>query len=311
MAPAELDHCLMGGRVLSVRSPVCGRLERGEDPMSRSEAGELIQDYGKRHPESFGGVRWNDDHYVVSFTDRLDAHRTELRALVADPSMIEVDPAGYTGAYLRRIGEEIRAELRHDPRRVLRASGPGTVTLRAPFAAVAADLHVRYGDALDITVGTKPFPPERIVDPPLVRLPVSTIDLPDLVLDFDIGEATVAPGDDLSGTVTLTNQGRERLRFLSGAAVGSIRQPGSDHLSGTFHGWMSSVGLNVDLQHAQSTDLPLIVGTTSCLPDRSYVVEPARYELVVAVSVNPVDEHHQPFGHQTLVRVGPELVVTA
>lgn len=93
-------------------------------------------------------------------------------------------PGSVGGAYLwHRIrlsdsGVDNAAGGAHHCRRPLGSSGPGRISLRAPVADIAADLHHRYGDALDITVGSKPFPPERITGPRTVPLPVSTWSYP-------------------------------------------------------------------------------------------------------------------------------------
>jgi hypothetical protein len=206
------------------------------------EAADVIRRYGTDHADTYGDIRWDQDHYVVSFIAQLDDHRNNLRSLVGDPSMVEVEATRYTSAYLTDVIQAVRAEFRVDARRVLGQSGPGQVTLRAPFADVAGDLHQRYGDALEITVGSKAFPPERIIEFRAVPLPVSTVELPDLDIEFHFETTAAVAGDDLRGAATLTNRGQDRLHFITGLMTGGVRHLGDDNLAGAFRGGVTAVG---------------------------------------------------------------------
>lgn len=275
------------------------------------DVAEVIRRYGADHADTYGDLRWDGDHYVVSFTANQEEHRNNLRSLAGDLVVIEVVACRYTSAYLTEVIQEIRAEFRGDERRVLRQSGPGQVNLRAPFADTAADLQRRYGDALEITVGAKPYPPERITELRTVPLPVSTVDLPHLGIDLHVDTNMVVAGEDLRGTATLTNRGHDRLQFITGLITGGIRHPGDAKLAGAFYGAVAAVGLNVDLRHGQTRDIPVLIGTASCLPDRSYVVPAGTYEVVSNLSVNPRDDEGRPTGHRRLVHVGPTITVTS
>jgi hypothetical protein len=278
---------------------------------TEQEVVDVIRRYGATHPAVYGDVRWETDHYVVSFTGDLEEHRRQLRALIDEPQMVEVASAAYSGAYLMAVSEAVRARYRGDPRRILKQSGPGSITLRAPFVGIAAELHGRYGDALDITVGNKPYPPARITPGEPKPLPGATIDLPELRLDFELGEATVPGGDDLVGAVVVTNRGNRRLRFMTGPTMtAGVRRRGDAYLAGGFSGWMTLAGRVLDLPPGQRETLRLIVGTTSCLPDLTYVVPPGAYQVVASFGVNFLDESSQPTGHRLVVRAGPDLAVT-
>lgn len=150
------------------------------------DAAEIIRRYGAGHADTYGDLRWDDDHYVVSFTGALEEHRCNLRSLVAGLAEVEVVSTRYPSAYLSEVIDAVRAEFHGDERRILSQSGPGHVTLRAPFADIAAELHRRYGDALDITVGSKAFPPERITEFRTVPLPISGVDLPQLAVELHL-----------------------------------------------------------------------------------------------------------------------------
>jgi hypothetical protein len=90
---------------------------------------------------------------------------------------------------------EIYRRLQNDPRRPLRRGGTGHVRLRAPFASLAAELHREYGSSLEITVGHKPFPPERIRDRHVVPLPTPTVAVPGLELTITVDAPRLAQGE--------------------------------------------------------------------------------------------------------------------
>lgn len=260
-----------------------------------------VRAYGAAHEETFGDVRWAGGRLVVSFTADLEHHRRRLATLTGDPSATAVEATEHTGAELRRIADEVRERYGADPRRVLHGCGPGTARVRARFEDVAAELHARYGSALDITLGAKPYPPSRLGSMAAVPVPVSTGDLPGLDVVFDVGDGTVAAGDDLRGGVVLTNSGTGQLRFATGLLVtAGVRRPGAGHLAGWFVGAVAAVAALVDLAPGASARLDLVVGTASVLPDTTYRVPPGTYEVVATI----------PADGAVLVRVGPAIEVT-
>lgn len=271
---------------------------------------EVLRRYGAEHADTYGDLRWDRDHYVISFTDDLEQHRSNLRSLLGHLSSVEVVASRHTSAHLTEVIETVRAEFRGHERRVLSRSAPGQLTLRAPYADIAADLHRRYGDALDITVGSKPFPPERITESAAVPVPVSTVSLPHLAIVLHFETPAVVAGEDLRGSATLTNRGHGPLSFITGPMTGGVRQPGDDKLAGTFRGSLAAAGLIVDLRPGQSKDIPVLIGTASCLPDRSYVVPAGTYEAVTILSVNLRDDHGNPTSPERLVVMGPSIEVT-
>ena len=273
------------------------------------EVTRIIRRYGTAHADTYGDLRWERDHFVVTFTAQLDEHRGNLRSLVGDMSLVEVEATRHTSAHLAEIVEAVRREFQDDGRRILGALAPGHVTVRAQFADIAADLHRRYGDALDITVGSWPFPPDSLGVFRAVPVPASTVDLKDLDVEFDFETLAVAAGDELRGIATLTNSGPDRLQFLTGPVTGGVRHPGADMLAGVFEGAVTPAGFNIDLRHGATRELPLIVGATSCLPDRSYTVPAGAYEVVATLGVDFRDGQGRTSGPQSVVRIGPTITV--
>jgi hypothetical protein len=103
-----------------------------------------------------------------------------------------------------------------------------------------------------------------------------------------------------------------RLHFITGPTMtGGLHRPGDAHLAAKSNGWMTLAGRAVDLQPGQRDELKIIVGTTSCLPDLTYVVPPGTYQVVASLGLSFLDEAIRPTGHQRVVRTGPDLAVTA
>ncbi len=184
---------------------------------------EDARDYVADYPEVFGGTRGSGDLVIVSFTSHLDEHLRGLQVAVEHPELVRVEAAEYPIAKLEADIGEIYRRLRADPRRPLNGGAPGHVRLRAPFATLAADLHREYGTALEITVGHKPFPPERIGDRQPVPVPTPTVTVPGVELAVSLDAARVAQGEDFEGRVLLSNRGAQRVTGLTGLLTGGVR----------------------------------------------------------------------------------------
>jgi hypothetical protein len=294
-------------KTVSVRRDPAGPGSRGGN--SRLDTVEDARDYVADHPEVYGGMRVSGDLVVVSFTSDLDEHLEGLRASVEHPELVRVERAEFPLGKLEADIGEIYAQLREDPRRPLNGGSPGHVQLRAPFAALAAELHREYGPSLKITVGHKPFPPERIGDLQSVPLPTSTVTVPGLELTVSVDVARVAPGDDFEGSVLFSNRGAQRVAGMTGLLTGGVRADGEDRMTGDFDGAIALVGYPVDLEPGASMELPVKVGTASVLPDASYVVPTGRYEVISAVPFHQLDRPQAP--RPVLVARGAWVTVDA
>ena len=73
---------------------------------------------------------------------------------------------------------------------------------------------------------------------------------------------------------------------------------------------MAAVRLNVDLRHGHSKVLPVLIGTSSCLPDHGYVVPADTYEVLAILSVKRRGDDRRPTGLRRLVVIGPTIEVT-
>ena len=250
---------------------------------------EDVRDYVARFPEVFGGIRADGELVVVAFTAALDEHLRGLQASVEHPELIRVEQARYSEAKLTDDIRAIRRRLADDPRHPEQGGRPGFIRLKAPFFELAAELHEEYGDALKITVGGKPFPPENIGDRQAVPIPIPTVTVPGLKLTVVLDVPSVVAGEEARGRVVFANRGSKRVEATTGILTGGVRRDGDDFMAGAFAGAVVAIGHLVRLEPGESTGLGLVVGTGSCLPDTSYVVPPGRYEVIAAIPFNQAD----------------------
>ncbi len=202
--------------------------------------------------------------------------------------------------------EQVNGYLLADPRQPWAGSGPGNLTLRAPFEDIAAALHAEFGTSLNIWLGLKPYPPSRIADPHAVPVPQPTITVTGLEMTMTLADVQVTSGETLNGSITFHNRGRTRITGMTGATLtAGLRSQGNDHMASQYAGTLWNLGMIIDLGSGDSRTLPLLVGTASCLPDTSYVVPSGRYEVVATIPFHP----HRP-SDQGEPGPGGQLVVT-
>ncbi|MDQ6785020.1 MAG: hypothetical protein M3063_16605 [Actinomycetota bacterium] len=260
----------------------------------RLDTVEDVRDYVAEHPQVYAGMRSSGDLVIVSFTYDLDEHLRGLQASVEHPELVRVERGEHPLAKLEADINAIYGRLGTDPRGPLLGGGPGHIRLRAPFAALAAELHRDYGPALEITLGHKPFPPEPGGDRRPVPLPSPTVAVPGLELTVTADSTHVVQGEDFRGQVVFANCGPERVTGMTGVLNGGVRAEGDDFMAGDFAGAVHRVGKSISLDPGASTELPLIVGTASCLPDASYVVPPGCYEVFAAIPFHQRDSPPTP-----------------
>lgn len=243
--------------------------------------------YGSRHPDEFGsyGLVWHaggDASVFVSFTGHLDDHRNALAAIVESPDELIVCQVALPGDVAQALQAQLADQLEGRFLSIGQGTGAIEVVLASDEAALAGDLHARYGDAIELTVGALAYPIEEAVsvcgDPPAGNT------VPGLVIEIVRPvEPISAPGlDPADLTVTLTNVGASPIRFNSGVATGTILDTNGNVVnSNTLP--LAALGIQIDLAPGASTELPLLVSTASCDPTLGYTLPPGTYQLVAAV----------------------------
>ena len=172
------------------------------------------------------------------------------------------------------------------------------VGLRADQAALTRELLESYGDAIRLSVGSKPFPADRALSHLERRIEERRAQAPvePEVVEFEGLEGTVleltdrsvVSGRDGSGRVSLRNLGLEVIRFGTGRPlVGSIINPMTAEVVGGYDGGIAGTGRGIDLQPGESDELDLIFGTAAASTAFGYAVTPGRYLVRTVV---PIEE---------------------
>jgi hypothetical protein len=187
----------------------------GEQLVLHSDQGAIGQ-YGADHADEFAGVWLASEPWVrivAAFTDNLEAHCAALRDIVAHPERLEVVQRDHTVEDRRRIRAEIEPLMTPDG--PIRGIGDGkdyvAVDLRADGEPLAAELWARYGDAVQLTVGGKPYPPS---DSPTAAAACDIGEIaewpPGVSASLELADDAIAVGKDGGGAVTIVNRSRQR-----------------------------------------------------------------------------------------------------
>jgi hypothetical protein len=203
--------------------------------------------------------------------ERPDASGLARRHLAAVRSAIEARLASHGKSPLLSIGD-----------------GDGTVVVRlTPDAAPAAEeLKREFGDAVDITVGFKPFPyvHGRFARPSFDSEPAA-VKWPALHITCEIPEARIPRGGSTIGQLSILNRGKTEEKFTAAANGGWLCAPGTSDIAGGYSGAIAAGARAIDLEVDGIALLDFIVGTASCESNDRYAVESGVYEVVVPLSI--------------------------
>ena len=243
--------------------------------------------YGLAHPDEYASIRYENGprvRMVVGFTAHIEEHCAALRAILEYPDEFEIILQPATEARLDEIMQALSALAGDRMRSVGRGAGEVHLTLRADGEDVAAEMHERYGDLVEITVGLLPYP-DRFSGDPLCGPLVGPIDVDSplvAVATLDVG--SVRSGLDFGGTVIVRNAGADVFDFQSGPTQSAVVfRPGAAAPSGFYTGGMDAIGYGARLEPGGSVSLDVVGGTASCDPALGYALPPGLYEVRVPV----------------------------
>jgi hypothetical protein len=258
---------------------------------------EAVRRYGESHPEVWVGLHlaWDPPpaHVVATFSDDLEGHETALRALVAFPDRLQVRRTPYPAFRL----EEIRAEAHEmaKPTEAGHISGSGVghgkvrLSLWASQEVLAAELHERYGDAVDLTVGYLHYPdctllkfdgsprtlsfPER---PPLLPPDVGDVSVPE--------ELRVTSGHQARSELSLRNCGPEELVLeTNGSVTATVVDGNTNERVGSFEGAQTMPLVRYSAKPGTTVQVPLLIGTACLLPRLGFAVPPGEWAIEVVL----------------------------
>lgn len=260
---------------------------------------EIVADYGAEHPADWAGAWWDNEptvRIVAAFAGDAASHDAALRPRLRHPGRLVVRPSQHTLSDLRRIREEIERTLRQRQaetgRLILGSIGDGkavvSVHLRADQEQVASELAARYGNAVQLRVGSFSFPDRRPrrPGPPAAPAPQEQA-FPGLEMSVEVDQEVLQAGDDGHGRLMLRNTGTERIGPLdSGQPLAGSLLNSSLEVVGGYSGWIAGVGRIIDLAPGESASLPVIFGTASTREELGYILPPGQYWLQVRMRLH-------------------------
>jgi hypothetical protein len=168
---------------------------------------------------------------------------------------------------------------------------PFRIELAAWAVESAAELHRQFGDDVELTVGQLPYPPGRPSSRP--RSPRSPSDPPPLLDPGEVtvtldGPAVVRSGHELRhGLLLLNHAGAELEVATNGGLTAGVLDPATGERVGGFAGWQTAPLIIFRAAPGETVRIPLLVGTTSSVPQLGYAIPPGDWLLEARVTLGP------------------------
>src|SRR6266536_1128808 len=197
---------------------------------------------------------------------------------------------------LTRLRDDHRETLLEfpDPRHGEGQPPPYQITLAPTAVAVAEDLHRRFGDNVQLTVGRLPYPPGRHPDRPLdhlIRQPPGELLGPQQAEVRLDGPAIVQSGATLRHGLLMRNLTSRVLPIATnGNVTAVVLDPQTRQVVGGFAGAQIMPLIMFRVAPGNTERIPLLIGTASFRPDLGYTVPPGSWGIQV-----PLDLEWDPY----------------
>jgi hypothetical protein len=217
---------------------------------------------------------------------------------------------------LRPILTQLREENREtllefpDPRHGESEPPPYQITLAPTAVAVAEDLHRRFGDNVQLTVGRLPYPPGRQPDPPLEDLilqpPGELLGPQEAEVQLH-GPAIVQSGETLRHGLLVRNLTSQVLPIATnGNVTAVVLDPQTHEVVGGFAGAQTMPLIMFRVAPGNTERIPLLIGTASFRTDLGYAVPPGSWGIHV-----PLDLEWDPYTREQRYTPVLPLTITA
>jgi hypothetical protein len=198
---------------------------------------------------------------------------------------------------LARLRDEQPGTLLHGPMpEVDEGRQPPFVIGLAPWAAAAAeDLHRRFGDHVDLTVGALPYPPGRRQQRPPADQPAELLDPHEVTVELD-GAATVGSGQTLHHGLLIGNRTGQALQIATnGGLTATVVDPATGEVVGGYAGWQTLPLVVFTVASGAREQIPLLIGTASSTPRLGYTIPAGTWGIQATLTLGnyPSDPYHR------------------
>jgi hypothetical protein len=256
---------------------------------------DVVRRYGDAHPDEFNEV-WFDYRngawmLVVGFKSGVAEHRAALLGQLEHPDRVLVCRSPLSSTDRQRIMAELQALAGADGRLTsLGFSAQGiVVTVRADQESLAKQLYDKYGPAIDIKVGARPYPPgaSGTVDQPCIALP-SLAPPPGVTVTVEPASASLVSGTSAKVTVRIRNSST-RVYTGSQGTIAVVR-PGTHTVVGLDVGARDMMLRVFRADAGGEGTIDDTFGTAPCGPGDGYTLPKGTYEVIATVGIDGVGQ---------------------
>jgi hypothetical protein len=162
------------------------------------------------------------------------------------------------------------------------------VTLFPAHEDLAAQLLGRFGDAVEVTVGSTPYCGTPGISPACPALPRFDDVPPGLTLTLALAAPTASRAAGwISGKLTVHNDGPAPLTMDPGQPViGYLVAPGTRDVVAEFSGSIAGTGFELNLAAGDQADIDVIIGTSLCGGGVGSALAPGTYGARAGIGPN-------------------------
>jgi hypothetical protein len=163
---------------------------------------------------------------------------------------------------------------------------PFAIHLAAWAVDAAEELHRRFGDDVDLTVGALPYPPGARPEPsPAADQPVELLNPREIAAELD-GPAVVKSGLELRHGLLLRNFTDSELRILTnGAVFAVVVDPQTGEAVGGFYGAATLMLLIFRVAPGETGRIPFVIATASFAPRLGYTVPAGNWGVQATLTI--------------------------